>query len=243
MRRLFICIMLNLAISTSVLFAQGVKVIYKEETKVPENIQQMDNPQIAAAVAAQLKQMNKTMVLYYDKGESLFEQLKTKGQEQPTTMGVQTMKLGGSGSCYKNLKTKESTAQEYIMDRAFLITEPLLTMNEWKLENETKKVGNYTCKKAVKDGNLTAWYSTELPVSDGPYLYCGLPGLILEIETPTKQITMQTIELKSQEVNGKIEVPKSGKKINRKEFVELMEKKKAEMGIKGEGNGVRVIRM
>lgn len=238
-----ICIMLNLALSASILCAQGIKVVYQEETKVPENIQQMDNPEIAAAVAAQLKQMNKTMVLYYDKGESLFEPLKSKSQEQTNTTGIQTMKLGGGGSCYKNQETKESITQEYIMDRAFLITEPLPAMSKWKLEDEIKKVGKYTCKKAAIDEKTTAWYCPELPINDGPYLYCGLPGLILEIETPTKQITMQTVELKSQEVDGKIVAPKSGKKISRKEFTELMEKKKAEMGINGEGNGVRVIKM
>jgi GLPGLI family protein len=235
--------MFGLAVFCTALHAQSVKVIYREQTKAPRNIQGLDDPRIAAAVSAKLQSMSKTMVLYYDKGTSLFEPLQTQEKEQPSDERIQMMRIGSGGICYKDQKAKESISQEYILDRAFLITEPLPAGSEWTLQNETKTVGNYTCKKAVKQGDITAWYCPELPVNDGPYLYCGLPGLILEVETTAKVITMQTVELNSQDVAGKITAPASGKKISRDEFTALMEKKKAEIGIGGEKSGVKVIQM
>ena len=55
---------------------------------------------------------------------------------------------------------------------------------DWKFEEGTKQIGKYTCKKArttFAGRNYTAWYSEEIPLSEGPYKFRGLPGLILEM--------------------------------------------------------------
>lgn len=54
----------------------------------------------------------------------------------------------------------------------------------WKLEEGSKKVLNYDCKKATLAyaGRVyTAWYAKEIPIYNGPYKFEGLPGLILEM--------------------------------------------------------------
>lgn len=54
----------------------------------------------------------------------------------------------------------------------------------WELSDEKKKIGPYQVQKATtKWGgrNWTAWFSPEIPFSEGPYKFAGLPGLILEI--------------------------------------------------------------
>jgi GLPGLI family protein len=120
-----------------------------------------------------------------------------------------------------------------------MITEPL--SSEWKLSAGEKKVGNYSCKKAVNDKNVTVWYCPDIPINDGPYLHQGLPGLILEVEMPTKTITMQSIELEAI-IKDKIQIPKTGKKISRDKFNKILTKKKEELGITGE-KGISVIKM
>ena len=62
----------------------------------------------------------------------------------------------------------------------------------WTLVDETKKIGNYECYKErgyiLGEGNsgpvkkeFEAWYTPEIPVQYGPYLYSGLPGLVLQV--------------------------------------------------------------
>jgi GLPGLI family protein len=55
----------------------------------------------------------------------------------------------------------------------------------WKIENEKMKIGSYNTQKATTDfggRKWTAWFTTDLPIQDGPYKFHGLPGLIVKIE-------------------------------------------------------------
>lgn len=57
-------------------------------------------------------------------------------------------------------------------------------MSNWKLINKDTLISGYTCKKAIINytgREWTAWYTTKIPVSFGPYKFNGLPGLILNI--------------------------------------------------------------
>ena len=56
---------------------------------------------------------------------------------------------------------------------------------KWKLENETKVINGLNCHKAVATNfpMLTVWYTKDLPVSNGPSIFQGLPGLVIWAET------------------------------------------------------------
>lgn len=52
----------------------------------------------------------------------------------------------------------------------------------WTLTTEQKKIANYLCQKATalfKGRFWEAWYTTEIPLSCGPWKLAGLPGLII----------------------------------------------------------------
>ncbi len=54
----------------------------------------------------------------------------------------------------------------------------------WQLTEKQKQILSYTVKQAklhYKGRNYTAWYAPSIAISDGPYKFWGLPGLILEI--------------------------------------------------------------
>lgn len=54
---------------------------------------------------------------------------------------------------------------------------------KWNFLNETKKIQGYTCKKAVgkyHNKTIIVWYTEEITISDGPYTFKNLPGLVLE---------------------------------------------------------------
>lgn len=74
-----------------------------------------------------------------------------------------------------------------------------LNQFQWKLENEQKEIMGYQCKKATTNfagRDYVAWYAVEIPISDGPYKFNGLPGLIFSIYDTDKhyQYTLDNIE-------------------------------------------------
>lgn len=54
---------------------------------------------------------------------------------------------------------------------------------EWQLLERDTVICGYPCKKAktkFRGRTWTVWYTPLLPYSDGPWKFCGLPGLVLE---------------------------------------------------------------
>ena len=67
---------------------------------------------------------------------------------------------------------------------------------EWKILPEKQKIGEYNAQKAVASfggREWTAWFTTELPFQDGPYVFYGLPGLIVKIEDATGSHSMMLV--------------------------------------------------
>lgn len=55
----------------------------------------------------------------------------------------------------------------------------------WKISSEKEKIGEWNAQKAEADfagRHWIAWFSTDIPIQDGPYKFSGLPGLIVKIE-------------------------------------------------------------
>ena len=54
----------------------------------------------------------------------------------------------------------------------------------WNLHPETKMKNDWKLQKATTDfggRKWTAWFTTEIPYSEGPYKFKGLPGLVVEL--------------------------------------------------------------
>ncbi len=75
-----------------------------------------------------------------------------------------------------------------------------------------------------KERIIEAWYTLEIPVSNGPSKYWGLPGLILELHEGSTTLLCTKIILNPTD-KTEIKAPKNGKKVNQKEFDEIEEKK------------------
>ena len=53
---------------------------------------------------------------------------------------------------------------------------------DWQLQDGDSIVCGYPCHKAIttfRGRTWTVWYTLDLPYSDGPWKFCGLPGLVL----------------------------------------------------------------
>ena len=79
-----------------------------------------------------------------------------------------------------------------------------------------------------KEITITAWYTPEIPVSQGPEGYWGLPGLILEVNDGKTTILCSKIVLNPKE-KAEIKAPDNGKIVSQKEYDEIVIKKMDEM--------------
>ncbi|SKB26417.1 GLPGLI family protein [Parapedobacter luteus] len=69
------------------------------------------------------------------------------------------------------------------VDEIYYYDEPR-DMLEWQIKEDTLRIGKLFCQRAdVYFGkrHWIAWFAPEIPIPDGPYKFCGLPGLIVSI--------------------------------------------------------------
>lgn len=80
----------------------------------------------------------------------------------------------------------------------YRIEEPLETP-EWQIvADSVRNLLGYSCNKAVchfKGRTWTAWYAEDIPLDNGPWKLCGLPGLILSASDSTQQYLFEAVGL------------------------------------------------
>jgi len=96
----------------------------------------------------------------------------------------------------------------------------------WKISSEKEKIGEWNAQKAEADfagRHWIAWFSTEIPIQDGPYKFQGLPGLIVKIEDKTGSHKMELKGIKN--IQGELNINVFEAKeiaINSKQFQKVM---------------------
>lgn len=262
------CIISLFSIATA--FAQDFQGMAVYESKTSMEDVKLDNkeitPEMKKMIEERMKQMfEKTFILRFDKVASIYqedEKLDAPGQDAGPFKMISS--FAGGGKQYKNIKEKKFLNEKEIFGKEFLIDDSLPQI-KWKMENETKKIGNYTCYKATaviptdesnlmnfrpkkgmdeekaqkttnfmdavempKEITVTAWYTPEIPVSQGPGTYWGLPGLILEVNDGKTMILCSKVVLNPKE-KAEIKPLKKGERVTREEFAKILMKKMQEM--------------
>ncbi len=75
---------------------------------------------------------------------------------------------------------------------------------------------------------VTAWFTPQIPVSNGPGEYAGLPGLILELTAYRTTLLCSKIVMNPKDAE-KIEPPTKGKEVTRAEYVKIVKEKTDEL--------------
>ena len=200
------------------------------------------------------KQFEKTFILNFNKQESSYkEDIPLEGQRVGMGMEMVMVNTSGSDNLYKNTKEGRYTSQNEVFGKVFLIKDDLEEL-DWKLEKETKNIGEYTCFKAtlkrevevmesgmsvngdkefddevrMEEITVTAWYTPQVPVNNGPANYHGLPGLILEVNDGRETIICSKLVI-NPEKEVSISEPSKGKLVSQSEYEEIVDKKLQEM--------------
>jgi GLPGLI family protein len=192
----------------------------------------------------------------YTEQEKLEQDQENGIRAQRLGMLKMILNQGGNGKLYKNTTDNAYKNQVDLYGKTFLIQDSLQTI-DWKITDDVKMIGKHTCFKATailknrglptnfrpeeqqtKDSKeeikikeemiiVTAWFTLDIPVSQGPAMYYGLPGLILEVNAGNTTILCSKIELNKEEET--INPPKKGKKINQEKYDALVKKKAKEI--------------
>ena len=147
-------------------------------------------------------------------------------------LGSETKQIGNY-TCYKATAVRQ-------------VNEQMMT----RMRNAFDRGNNEEAKDSTAQGNsnsvlariepedteITAWYAPEIPVSQGPGPYWGLPGLIMEVNDGRTAVLCSKLVLNSKE-KVKIEAPNKGKVVTQEEYDVILAKKMEEMSERFRSNG------
>ena len=113
-------------------------------------------------------------------------------------------------------------------------------VQDWKILNDMKEVAGHVCMNAswedtLKHQNVIAWFALDMPISGGPERFCGLPGVILEVDVNNGAMVITADKIETTPPGANLELPQKikGKKIHEADYREMLhkymeEKRKAE---------------
>lgn len=172
---------------------------------------------------------NRNRSLYITRNDSLegtnvYENTKTSDRE---VTHIRTIATNKYGLRYFVDLEKDSL---YSRDIGFTYVKDIRPKIDWEIQNDTKKIGNYECRKAVakfRGREYTAWFTFEIALPYGPWKLQGLPGLILEAYDTDKEVYFYFKNVKYPSATHiKIEKPIKQPEEARKKWISLDEYKK-----------------
>ncbi|KAB1232575.1 GLPGLI family protein [Chryseobacterium viscerum] len=129
---------------------------------------------------------HKNMILFVQGGKSKFLAEKQHQVDSLRSTGSKEPAIGDHSFSVINYEENVSFKYYFFISDVYKIKE-LVKLN-WELKSETKKIDTYLCRKAIvtyKGRTWEAWYTQDVPIQAGPYIFRNLPGLIVQMEDST----------------------------------------------------------
>lgn len=126
---------------------------------------------------------------------------------------------------FKDLKSDSIWTVSTLVYNHFLYSEPVVP--QWKLEDETKIMYDYRVQKSTTyfaGRKYTAWFAPEIPIPDGPYLFKGLPGLIVDLVDEEEHYHFRLLSIQPLEKPKIWHFPEEVKSTSKEEFRKLKDK-------------------
>jgi GLPGLI family protein len=147
-------------------------------------------------------------------------------------MESETRVIGGY-TCYKATAIKKPSATDF---RNMRPRKEDAEKKEGAKPTDDKKTNFLDAVEVPKEIAITAWYTPEIPVSQGPEGYWGLPGLILEVNDGRTTILCSKVVLNPKD-KVEIKAVTKGKVVSQKEYDDAVMKKMEEWREMNQGRG------
>ena len=120
---------------------------------------------------------------YFVKSQEIQDSINRRGSvsDDMVSKAIAPYDGGQPNFVYKHIPAEgKLTFATYHVDW-FKYSEPIPAL-QWKIEGKDSVIAGYHCQAAttsLRGRRWRAWFTLDIPVSDGPWKLCGLPGLIL----------------------------------------------------------------
>lgn len=143
--------------------------------------------------------------------------------------------LGGTSSgpisdfiptVYKDFDKKEVWIEYSILLDHYLYQDSDMLI-DWNITEEAKEIGQYTVQKATTSfggRSFEAWFTPEVPIVDGPYVFGGLPGLIIELYDTDKDYHFNLASITPLKDPYKFEITGQNIKVSKEEVIKAYRK-------------------
>lgn len=133
---------------------------------------------------------------------------------------------------YKDFKKNKLIIRTGIDINSYIVVDTLSNF-KWHISKEKKKILKFDCVKATanfRGRNYEAWFTDDIPIQNGPWKFCGLPGFIVSIKDEYNLFSyeLKGIDLKSRFDINLLSLPKDldeTKPLSHKQFMALYNKK------------------
>lgn len=172
---------------------------------------------------------------YASEGSMIGDTLFAEMRERAATGNWRSMRRGNMGNRFESARGSKFSPQVYkdllenktwvgsrLMRDFFIYEEPQAEL-QWEFSGDSKEIGAYQAQKATTEfggRSYEAWFTLEVPINDGPYVFKGLPGLILELADTQGDYVFNVTSIKplKQKVTIKQD-NKEAKIVQKKEFI------------------------
>lgn len=172
---------------------RGCTVTYQQTTRYDfaSIFGTFNNPEYNRWVASLPRKYEEAYVLYVTPDHSLYRKA-PNAQDNPPEILQQALQKADYFQApgvlvrqvYDDFSAQQRISQVEFMTRLFRIAAPMESFS-WKLTGKAVTILDYVCAGAETtegENTVSAWFTSEIPVSAGPGHYGGLPGLILALE-------------------------------------------------------------
>jgi len=208
--------------------------------------------------------------LSFGNNQSLWKQAEKENDDNDNFssggMHIQMIAAGSDDVLYINFDSRKQVELRVMFDKKFIVEDSIRPL-KWKMSEETKTILNHLCRKATAvnyskrtimtadngkmerkeiddTSTITAWFTTDIPVSAGPAEYQGqLPGLILALDINNGRQIFKALDIAEKADIASIKEPQGKKRYTPDEFKKERDKMMEEMQKNMQGGGNRQIRI
>lgn len=191
--------------------------LFAQEKNVSNNVLVVDyrhSIHVKGVPSATVVDATLTANEFADEYEMDFLRQKNFIPEEATDEGsVVGIKSKENDFVFKNFQDRSIYSINRISMKPFLIKDSMKIF-KWNVVDEFKEILGYNCQKAttVYGGrNYEAFFTTEMPFQTGPWKFCNLPGLILEVASTDNVLKIVALKMHVEKDDVQIKNPYENK--------------------------------